>query len=55
MQAPSEATMEEINLVIRSSGSFARLQVSTALTPAEFKTLLEGAKQGVATYAPPGR
>jgi uncharacterized protein with GYD domain len=55
MQAPSEAAMEEINLVIRSSGSFARLQVTTALTPPEFKTLLEGAKQGVTSYAPPGR
>jgi uncharacterized protein with GYD domain len=54
-QAPSEAAMEEINLVIRSSGSFTRLQVTKALTPAEFKSLLEGAKQGVASYAPPGR
>jgi hypothetical protein len=51
----SEAAMEEINLVIRSSGSFARLQASTAVSPAEFKNILEGAKQGAASYAPPGR
>jgi uncharacterized protein with GYD domain len=55
MQMPSDAAMEEVNLVIRSSGSFARLQVTPVFTPAEFKTLLEGAKQGTASYAPPGK
>src|SRR5258708_15951973 len=40
MQVPSDAAMEEINLVIRSSGSFARLQAGSALTPAQFQTLL---------------
>ena len=33
MQVPSDAAMEEINLVIRSSGSFARFQAVSALTP----------------------
>jgi uncharacterized protein with GYD domain len=55
MQMPSDAAMEEVNLVIRSSGSFTRLQVTPALTPAEFKTLLEAAKQGSPSYAPPGK
>jgi uncharacterized protein with GYD domain len=55
MQVPNDAVMEEINLVIRSSGSFARLQATSILTPAEFKTQLETAKQGTASYVPPGR
>jgi len=55
MEVPSDAAMEEINLVIRSSGSFVRLQAVSVLTPTEFKTLLETAKQGTASYVPPGR
>jgi uncharacterized protein with GYD domain len=55
MQMPSDAAMEEVNLVIRSSGSFTRLQVTPVLTPAEFKTMLEAAKQGAPSYAPPGK
>jgi uncharacterized protein with GYD domain len=55
MQMPGDAAMEEVNLVIRSSGSFTRLQVTPVLTPAEFKTMLEAAKQGTTSYAPPGK
>jgi len=55
IQAANDAAMEKINLVVRSSGSFSRLQVTEVLTPAEFKTALESAKEGAASYAPPGR
>jgi|HubBroStandDraft_6_1064221.scaffolds.fasta_scaffold1010555_2 uncharacterized protein with GYD domain len=55
MQMPSDAAMEEVNLVIRSSGSFTRLQVTPVLTPAEFKSMLEAAKQGAPSYAAPGK
>ena len=48
IQAANDAAMEKINLVVRSSGSFERLQVTEVLTPAEFKTALEAAKQGAA-------
>jgi uncharacterized protein with GYD domain len=55
MQMPSDTAMEEVNLVIRSSGSFTRLQVTPVLTPAEFKSMLEAAKQGAPSYAAPGK
>lgn len=55
IQAANDAAMEKINLVIRSSGSFARLQVTEVLTPAEFKTALQAAKDGAASYTPPGK
>lgn len=55
IQASNDAAMEKINLVVRSSGSFERLQVTEVLTPAEFKTALEAAKQGAASFTTPGK
>jgi uncharacterized protein with GYD domain len=54
-QAPSDLAIEAIQMVARSSGAFARLQIVPIITSGEFKTLMETAKQGAASYAPPGR
>jgi uncharacterized protein with GYD domain len=54
-QAPSDLAIEAIQMVARSSGAFARLQIVPIITSGEFKTLMETAKQGAANYAPPGR
>jgi uncharacterized protein with GYD domain len=54
-QAPSDLAIEAIQMVARSSGAFARLQIVPIIAPGEFKTLMETAKQGAASYAPPGR
>ena len=54
-QAPSDSAIEAIAFVARSSGSFARIQVVPVIEAGEFKTLMVTAKQGAASYAPPGR
>jgi uncharacterized protein with GYD domain len=54
-QAPSDAAAEAPGLVARSTGALARQVVVPIISSAEFKTLMETAKQGAATYAPPGR
>jgi uncharacterized protein with GYD domain len=54
-QAPSDSAVEALNFVARSTGSLAKLQVVPVIASGEFKTLMETAKQGVASYAPPGR
>jgi uncharacterized protein with GYD domain len=55
VQAPNDSAVEAIQMVVRSSGAFARLQVVPIIASGEFKTLMETAKQGAASYAPPGR
>jgi uncharacterized protein with GYD domain len=54
-QATSDSAIEAINVVVRSTGSLARLQVVPVIASGEFKTLMETAKQGAASYAAPGR
>jgi uncharacterized protein with GYD domain len=54
-QAPSDSAMEAATLVTRSTGAAARLLVVPVIASGEFKTLMETAKQGAASYAPPGR
>jgi uncharacterized protein with GYD domain len=53
-QAPSDSAVEALNFVARSSGSLAKLQMVPVIASGEFQTLMETAKQGVASYAPPG-
>jgi uncharacterized protein with GYD domain len=55
VQAPNDSAVEAIQMVARSSGAFARLQVVPIIASGEFKTLMETAKQGAASYTPPGR
>jgi uncharacterized protein with GYD domain len=54
-QAPSDSAIEALNFVARSTGSLAKVQVVPVIASGEFKTLMETAKQGAASYAPPGR
>jgi uncharacterized protein with GYD domain len=54
-QAPSDAAAEAPGLVARSTGALARQVVVPIIASGEFKTLMETAKQGTASYAPPGR
>jgi uncharacterized protein with GYD domain len=54
-QAPSDAAAEAPGLVARSTGALARQVVVPIIASGEFKTLMETAKQGAASYAPPGR
>jgi uncharacterized protein with GYD domain len=54
-QAPSDTAIEAITLVTRSTGAIARQVVVPVIASGEFKTLMETAKQGAESYAPPGR
>jgi uncharacterized protein with GYD domain len=54
-QAPSDSAMEAIQLVARSTGALAKAVMVPIIASGEFKTLMEAAKQGAASYAPPGR
>jgi uncharacterized protein with GYD domain len=54
-QAPSDSAVEASALVARSTGAAARQVVVPIIASSEFKTLMETAKQGAASYAPPGR
>ena len=53
-QAPSDSVIEAINVVVRSTVSFVRVQ-AVPVASGEFKTLMETAKQGAASYAATGR
>jgi uncharacterized protein with GYD domain len=54
-QAPSDAAAEAGGFVARSTGAVAKTVTVPIIASGEFKTLMETAKQGVASYAPPGR
>jgi uncharacterized protein with GYD domain len=54
-QAPSESAVEAIQVVARSTGALAKSVVVPIIASSEFKTLMETAKQGAASYAPPSR
>jgi uncharacterized protein with GYD domain len=54
-QLPNDSAIEAIQLVTRAGGAVARSVVVPIMTSSEFKTLMETAKQGAASYAPPGR
>ena len=54
-QAPSDSAIEAIQFVARSTGVLAKGVVVPIIASNEFKTLMETAKQGAASYAPPGR
>jgi uncharacterized protein with GYD domain len=55
VQAPNDTAIEAIQLVTRSGGTAVRSVVVPVITSGEFRTLMETAKQGAASYAPPGR
>jgi hypothetical protein len=50
-QAPIVSAVEALNFVARCTESLAKLQVIPVIASGEFKTLMETAKQGVASYA----
>jgi len=52
-QLPNDAALEAANLIVRSSGNFARYQAFPLMGADEFKALLERAKQGSAAYSAP--
>jgi uncharacterized protein with GYD domain len=54
-QAPSDSVIEAINVVVRSTGSFVRVQALPVIASGEFKALMETAKKGAASYVAPGR
>jgi uncharacterized protein with GYD domain len=54
-QVPSDSAVETLNFVARSTGSLAKSQVVPVIAANEFRALMEAAKQGAASYAPPGR
>jgi uncharacterized protein with GYD domain len=54
-QQPSDMAIEAGTLLARSTGAAARVQIVPVIASGEFKTLMETAKQGAASYAPPGR
>jgi uncharacterized protein with GYD domain len=54
-QAPSDLTIEAINFVVRSTGSFTRVEAIPVIASGEFKTLMETARKGAASYVAPGR
>jgi uncharacterized protein with GYD domain len=54
-QAPSDSAIEAIQVVARSTGALAKSVVVPIIASSEFKTLMETAKQGAASYAPPSR
>jgi hypothetical protein len=54
-QAPSDTAIEAIQMIGRSTGVFVKGVVVPIMTSEEFKTLMGTAKQGAASYAPPGR
>jgi uncharacterized protein with GYD domain len=54
-QSANELAVERDVFITRSSGRFTRLQTVPIITGEEFKAVMERAKQGMATYAAPGR
>jgi uncharacterized protein with GYD domain len=55
IQAPSDSAIEAVQLVTRAGGATAKTVVVPVIAPNEFRALMEAAKQGAASYAPPGR
>jgi uncharacterized protein with GYD domain len=54
-EAPSDSAIEAIQIVARSTGALAKGVVVPIIASSEFKTLMETAKQGSASYTAPGR
>jgi uncharacterized protein with GYD domain len=54
-QAPSDVAAETGGLVARAAGAVEKTVTVPVILSGEFKTLMETAKQGAASYAPPGR
>jgi hypothetical protein len=54
-QAPSDSAIEALAMAARSTGAFVKGVVVPVVTSGEFKTLMETAKQGAASFAQPGR
>jgi len=54
-QAPSDSAIEALAMAARSTGAFVKGVVVPVITSGEFKTLMETAKQGAASFAQPGR
>jgi uncharacterized protein with GYD domain len=52
-QAPSDAVIEALVMVVRSGGNFTRLQTIPLITADEFKAVMERAKEGSTTYSAP--
>jgi uncharacterized protein with GYD domain len=55
LQAPNDSAIEAIQLVTRAGGAIAKTVVVPVIAANEFRALMETAKQGAASYAPPGR
>jgi uncharacterized protein with GYD domain len=55
MQAPNDSAIEAVQLVTRAGGATAKTVVVPVIAANEFRALMEAAKQGAASYAPPGR
>jgi hypothetical protein len=54
-QAPSDAVAEAAGFYARAAGAVAKTVTVPVILSGEFKTLMETAKQGATSYAPPGR
>ena len=52
-QMPDDMTSEALNLMVRSTGNFARNTSYSLLTPEEFKAAMEKAKGVKSSYTPP--
>jgi uncharacterized protein with GYD domain len=54
-QAPSDAVAEAGAFYARAAGAVAKTVTVPVILSSEFETLMETAKQGAASYTPPGR
>ena len=54
-QVPSDAAAEVGGFMARAAGAVAKTVTVPVILSSEFKTLMETAKQGAASYAAPGR
>jgi hypothetical protein len=54
-QVPSDAAPEVGGFYARAARGVAKTMTDPIILSSEFKTLMEKAKQGAASYAPPGR
>ena len=52
-QFPSDAAVEAQSFVVRSTGAVSRLQIVPLMGADEYKSLMERAKQGIASYTAP--
>ena len=53
VEVPDEDTALAVALYIQSTGAVSKLNVVPLITPAEYKTVLEKAKQAKTGYTPP--